>query len=79
MPSSVGTAVVSIRAGSEPTSGSVSANAEMAPAASLGRNRCFCSSVPKRRNGCGSPMLWCADSQVAVAVSWLLISVRARA
>jgi len=36
-PSDVGTAVVSIAAGSEPTPGSVSANAEIAPFARRGR------------------------------------------
>ena len=37
MPSSVGVAVVAIRAGSDPTSGSVSRNAEIAPAAQRGQ------------------------------------------
>ena len=54
--------MVASRAGSEPTSGSVSRNAEISPAASRGRNRLFCSSVPNSFNGCGTPIDWCADS-----------------
>ena len=42
-----GTAVVRIAAGSEPASGSDSANAgDHSPVAQRGRKRCFCSSVP---------------------------------
>ena len=51
-----------MRAGSEPTSSSVSANAEMAPFASRGRKRFFCSSVPNIFTGPGTPIDWCADS-----------------
>ena len=54
-------AVVDIRAGSEPTSGSVSRNAEMCVRASFGSHSCFCSSVPKSRSGSGSPIDWCAE------------------
>jgi hypothetical protein len=42
--------------GSEPTLGSVSAKAEMAPAAQRVRYFCFCSSVPKSLSGWGTPM-----------------------
>ena len=45
--------VVARFAGSEPTCGSVSANAEIAPAAQRGRYFFFCSSVPKSFSGCG--------------------------
>ena len=62
-PSSVGVAVVAIRAGSEPTSGSVSRNAVIAPSAQRGRNSCFCSSVPNIFTGSGTPIDWCADSR----------------
>ena len=67
MPSSVGSAVVASRAGSEPTSGSVSRNAETSPAASRGRKRCFCSSVPNIFSGCGTPIDWCAESSAPIA------------
>ena len=49
-------AVVVIAAGSEPTSVSVSANAEMAPLARRGRYFCFCSGVPNSLSGCGTPI-----------------------
>ncbi len=48
-------------AGSEPTCGSVSAKAEIAPAASRGKYFFFCSGVPKSFNGCGTPIDWCAE------------------
>ena len=67
VPSVVGTAVVDMRAGSEPTSFSVSANAEIAPFASRGKNLCFCSSVPNSLSGCGTPIDWCADSSATSA------------
>ena len=51
-----------IRAGSLPTSGSVSRNAVMAPAAQRGRYSCFCAGVPKTLTGSGTPMDWCAES-----------------
>jgi hypothetical protein len=55
-PSSLGTAVVAICAGSDPTPGSVRAKAEMAPFASRGKYFFFCSSVPKSLSGWGTPM-----------------------
>ena len=67
MPSAVGSAVVASRAGSEPTSGSVSRNAETSPAASRGRNRSFCSGVPNIFSGCGTPIDWCAESSALTA------------
>ena len=69
-PSSVGTAVLPSRAGSEPTSGSVSRNAVTAPFAQRGRNRCFWSSVPNAFTGSGTPIDWCADSS-APMVGWI--------
>ena len=46
------TALVRIPPGSEPASGSESANAgDHSPEAHLGRKRCFCSSVPNRFSG----------------------------
>ena len=66
LPSSVGVATVLMRAGSEPTSGSVRANAEISPCARRGKYLRFCSSVPNSRNGCGTPMLWCAERYVTV-------------
>jgi hypothetical protein len=56
LPSSTGVAVEASRAGSEPTSGSVSRNADMAPAAQRGRNFRFCSSVPASLSGSGTPI-----------------------
>src|SRR5205807_8673154 len=56
LPSGDLTAVVSILAGSEPTPGSVSANAEIAPLARRGRYFFFCSGVPKSLSGCGTPI-----------------------
>ena len=61
-PSSVSVAVVCIRAGSLPTSGSVSAKALISPATNRGKYFCFCSGVPNSLSGCGTPMDWCADS-----------------
>ena len=61
LPSSVGSAVVASRAGSEPTTVSVRAKALMAPAAQRGRKRFFWSSVPKSFTGCGTPIDWCAE------------------
>ena len=66
-PPSTGSAVVASLAGSEPTSGSVRRNAEISPAASRGRNRRFCSSVPNSFSGCGTPIDWCADSSALTA------------
>src|SRR2546430_2684840 len=61
-PSSLGTAIVSSAAGSDPTPGSVSANAEMAPWARRGRYFFFCASVPNSLSGWGAPMDWWAES-----------------
>ena len=66
-PSSESSAVVDMFAGSEPTSCSVSANAESAPFASLGRYLSFCSAVPNFMSGPGTPMLWCAERNAPVA------------
>src|SRR5437763_10642413 len=66
LPSGDGTAEVCIFAGSEPTPGSVSANAEMAPLARRGRYFFFCSGVPKSLSGCGTPIDWCAESQATL-------------
>src|SRR5207249_11511077 len=60
-PSGVGSARVFIAAGSEPTSASVSAKAEISPLATRGRYLRFCSSVPKRIRGWGTPMDWLAE------------------
>ena len=59
-------ALALIRAGSEPTSGSVSAKAEIAPRARRGRYFFFCSGVPNILSGCGTPIDWCADSHATV-------------
>src|ERR1051325_2811032 len=53
LPSGDGVAMVCIFAGSEPTPGSVSANAEIAPLARRGRDFSFCSGGPKRLGGLG--------------------------
>ena len=66
-PSSVGVAVVRRRAGSLPTSGSVSRNALMSVRAQRGRNRCFCSGVPKRASGWGTPIDWWAETIAPIA------------
>src|SRR5262249_35406825 len=55
-----------MRAGSEPTSGSVSAKADTAPLAQRGKYFFFCSSVPNILTGCGTPIDWCAESQVTI-------------
>ena len=62
-------AVVARLAGSEPTSDSVRAKAEMAPAAQRGRYLAFCSTVPNSLSGCGTPMDWCADSTAVMLPS----------
>src|SRR6185436_11128192 len=59
-PSGRGVASVDMRAGSEPTSVSVRANAEIAPLAQRGRYFRFCASLPKSLTGWGSPIDWCA-------------------
>ena len=67
------TAVVRIDAGSEPASGSDSANAgDHSPLAQRGRKRCFCSSVPNSAIG-SVPSSWTmrisADDAHAFAIS----------
>ena len=52
-----------MRAGSEPTSCSVSAKAEMAPLAQRGRYSFFSSGEPKSLSGCGTPIDWWAESR----------------
>jgi hypothetical protein len=61
LPSGVGVAVVTMFAGSLPASTSVSANAVIAPLAMRGKYLRFCSSVPKRVSGCGTPIDWLAE------------------
>ena len=53
-----------MRAGSEPTSGSVSRNAETWSLATLGSHSCFCSSEPKPISGSATPIDWWALSRV---------------
>ena len=65
VPSALGSACEARFAGSDPTSTSVSANAEIAPLASRGKYARFCSSVPNKASGCGNPMDWCAESSAA--------------
>ena len=77
-PSSDGTAVVPRRAGSDPTSGSVSRNALISPRAQRGRKRCFCSSVPNSASGWGTPIDWCADSRAPTAGETELTIISAR-
>ena len=60
----MGVAVQRIRAGSLPTSGSVSRKALTSRVATRGRNRAFCCSVPNIRSGSATPIDWCADSSV---------------
>lgn len=52
-----------MRAGSLPTSASVSRNA-LISLVHRGSHFFFCSSVPYILIGCGTPMDWCADSNV---------------
>ena len=56
LPSSVRSAEVVRRAGSEPTSASVRAKALTAPLASRGKNASFCASVPNILSGCPTPI-----------------------
>ncbi len=57
-PSSDGVAVTESRAGSEPTSGSVSRKALMWVRATFGSHSFFCSSDPNSISGCGRPIDW---------------------
>jgi hypothetical protein len=74
-PSAESSAVVSIAAGSDPTFGSVSANADTAPLARRGKNRFFCSSVPNSLSGWGTPIDWCAESRAVIEPSTELTSL----
>ena len=67
-----------MRAGSEPTSGSVSRNADTCVRATFGSHWAFCSSVPNIRSGSGRPMDWWADSSVARAECHVPASASAR-
>ena len=53
-----------MRAGSLPTSGSVSKNALISLVATRGKKRFFCSSVPNSLSGWGTPIDWWALSRV---------------
>ena len=77
-PSGAGSACVAIAAGSEPTSVSVKANAEISPRATRGRYFLFCSSVPNKISGCGTPMDWCAEISAVVLPHQLPSSIAAR-
>src|SRR2546427_9945924 len=62
-PSPLGTASVSIAAGSDPTPGSVSANAEIAPWARRGEYFFFWASEPDILSGCGTPVDWWGEDK----------------
>ena len=62
-----GVAVEAIRAGSEPTPGSVSRNALMWSLATSGSHLRRCSSLPNCRSGSATPIDWCALSSVQIA------------
>src|SRR5207237_8033467 len=68
-PSRVGTAIVSIAAGAEPTPGSVKAKAEIAPFARRGRYFFFWVSVPNSFKGWGTPIDWCAETSAVMEAS----------
>ncbi len=70
--------MVETRAGSEPTSGSVSAKAEISPFAQRGRYSRFCASVPNTMSGAGTPIDWWAESSEATLPQWLPSSVITR-
>ncbi len=76
-PSSVGTAAHVILAGSEPTPGSVSANADSC-VHSFGSQYSFCSSEPKYSTGWGAPIDWCADSSTPRLQCQVPTSISAR-
>ena len=78
VPSSLSRAVDPIRAGSEPTSGSVSRKAVMAPSAHRVRYSCFCASVPNILTGSGTPMDMCADTSAPIDGCTDPISISAR-
>ena len=77
-PPSTGVAVAASRAGSEPTSGSVSRNALILSLATSGSHLRFCSSVPNRRSGSATPIDWCALSSVESEACHTPASARAR-
>ena len=77
-PSSVGTAELDIRAGSLPTSYSVSRKALISVVATSGRYLRFCSSVPKSISGWATPIDWWALSRVLIAPLTDPASCRAR-
>ncbi len=66
-----------MRAGSEPTSGSVSRKAETCVRATLGSHSRFCSSEPNMRSGSGRPIDWWADSSVEIAECQVPVSASA--
>jgi hypothetical protein len=74
----VGIAAVVMRAGSEPTSGSVSRKAETCVRATLGSHSRFCSSEPNIRSGSGRPIDWWAESSVESAECHVPVSASAR-
>ena len=67
-----------MRAGSEPTRGSVRAKAEISPAAQRGRYFFLSSSVPKSLSGWGTPIDWWAESSAPMLPQWLPMSVITR-
>ena len=77
-PPSIGTAWAPIRAGSLPTSGSVSRKALTSFRATSGRYFFFCSAVPKLFTGSGTPIDWCAESSVPMLECQEPASARAR-
>ena len=74
----MGVAVAASRAGSEPTSGSVSRKAEMWSRATSGSHRCFCSSLPNSISGSATPIDWWAESSVESEACQVPASTRAR-
>ena len=56
--------MVDTLAGSDPTPGSVSANADSCEVLTFGNHSRFCSSEPNSNSGCANPIDWCADSSV---------------
>src|SRR4051812_34361447 len=63
LPSSEGSARKLMFAGSEPAFISVRANAEISCRETRGRYFSFCSSVPNKSNGCGTPLDWGAETR----------------
>ena len=61
-----GVADEAMRAGSEPTPGSVSKNALMWSLATSGSHFCRCSSLPNIRRGSATPIDWWALSSVQI-------------